>query len=459
MYQRLRSFLKLLAATAVGAAVLLDSAPAAAQERRSWPQWRGPTASGVSTETGWLDAFGMDGPKRLWQAKVGRGFSSPIVHGDRLYLFSTDPATLQVETLRCLHAESGKEVWTESYEIQSLRRSSTPLGGTPALVGDKIFTYGASMMLCCRSAKTGKLVWSKDLMKDLPGQPAPYGIQISPTPFENLIIVAALTHQTKGKALGKIMEPKGGPYPGTGGVLLAFDQETGKERWRNTEGASAWSSPVLADLDGKKTLVHLTGRYLLGIDPAEGTTRWKFDLRELGIRAEDMAASPVIHGDMIFVPIHQAYGSVANGTAGSAAFQVRDGKLTHLWQNNQWCHWFQSAAIWDGCIYAFDERSTFWCLDLATGKEKWRTKEMGTTGSSGGAFMIVAGKALAIDSRQTLRIADLTPTGVKIVSQAVIFASAAGFECETAPLLLNGLLYCRNHEQLICFDLRPERGK
>ncbi len=94
---------------------------------------------------------------------------------------------------------------------------------------------------------------------------------------------------------------------------------------------------------------------------------------------------------------------------------------------------------------------------LQTGKEKWRTKELGASGSNGGGFMIADGKILAIDARQTLRIAEISPAGHRVLSTAIVLSSEAGYECETAPLLLKGLLYCRNHTQLVCFDLRENR--
>lgn len=430
-----------------------------AQERSvsAWPQWRGPNGDGVSLEKGWQTRFGEAGPKKLWEAKVGRGFSSPVLRDDRLYLFSTDPASLQGEAVHCLDANTGKELWKHAYEIQSVKRATNPAGGTPALAGDRLFSYGAGLTLVCLDARSGKPLWTNDVMRNLPGQPAPYGFQLSPLPYENLVIVPALKHRDVTKFVERVFEPRGGPYATTGGVLLAFDQATGKEVWRNTDGASAWSSPVLARIDGKVTLVHLTGRYLLGVDPASGQTRWKVDLRTVGIQGEDMAASPVIVGDLIVAPIHKAFGSTTNGTAGSAAFRIKEGKPELAWKNTQWCHWFQSAAVWGDSVYAFDERSTFWCLDLATGKERWRSKDLGSSGKGGGGFMIVDGKILTIDQRQTLRIAELTPTGPKVLASAVVFNSESGYECETAPLLLDGRLYCRNHTQLVCFDLRAKK--
>ncbi len=423
---------------------------------KDWPQWRGPKGDGVSEEKGWNATF-EESPKKLWDAKVGRGFSSPIIRDGFLYLFSTDNDTLQKESISCHDALTGKEQWKHTYEMKSVKRTGNPAGGTPAIVDGKVFSYGAGLNLVCVDAKTGKPIWANDLMADLPGQPVPYGYQLSPLPFENLIIVPAITNTDAKKSKPPFNEPRGGPYAPQGGVLLAFDQKTGKEIWRNSEGASAWSSPVLADLGGKKTVVHLTGRYLLGIDAKTGKTLWKSDLRDVGVVAEDMAASPVVVGDIVFTPIHKAYGNPSSGTACTAAFRVKDGEVKRLWKNDQWCHWFQSAAVWEKGIYGFDEKSTFWCIDLETGKEKWKSKEFGVSGKSGGGIMIADGKVIAIDARQQLTIAEVSLTKPKILSQARIFKAESGYECETAPLLFGGLLYCRNHTQLICFDLRPAK--
>jgi len=432
---------------------------AGAQEKQGWPQWRGPNGDGISPEKGWLSQFDDKGPKKQWEATVGRGFSSPIIRDGALYLFTTDRDTLQRETIYCLDAETGKERWKHSYEIQSVKRGTNPAGGTPAIVGERVFSYGAGLTLVCIEAKSGKEIWHKDLMKELPGNPSPYGFQLSPLPVDNLIVVPAIAKVDGRKPVGQVLEPRGGAYPESGGMLLAFEQESGKEVWRNTEGASAWSSPVLVTIENKKTIVLHTGRYVVGVDPKTGTTRWKYDLREVGIEAQDMAASPVIQGDVIVVSIHKAFGSIARGTAGAAAIRIQDGKPKLLWKNKEYCHWFQSPIIWETGVYGFDERSTFWCLDLQTGKDKWKSKDLGSTGSNGGGFAFADGKVLAIDARQKLTIAEVSLTGPKILSRATVFNPESGYECETAPVLFDGRLYCRNHTQLICFDLRLGKPK
>ncbi len=197
-----------------------DSSAQAQGVARDWPQWRGPNGDGISREKGWRANFDESGPKKVWEAKVGCSFSSPVIRQGRLYLLATDSGNLHKEMVLCLDCETGKELWNYSNEIQSVKRASNPAGGTPALGGEYVFTYGAGMTLVALDAKTGKLTWTRDLMKELPGQPAPYGTQLSPTPIENLIIVPALVNQKIKAFAGSLTEPRGGPYSSAGGCFL-----------------------------------------------------------------------------------------------------------------------------------------------------------------------------------------------------------------------------------------------
>ena len=77
-----------------------------------WHRWRGPTLNGVSAETAWLDEWPDEGPPISWKAMVGTGFSSTSVARGRLYTMGNEDNT---ETVYCLDAATGKELWTHSY--------------------------------------------------------------------------------------------------------------------------------------------------------------------------------------------------------------------------------------------------------------------------------------------------------------------------------------------------------
>src|SRR4051812_23649776 len=94
----------LLFVLAITLALYLASSPAQADD---WPQWRGPQRNGVSRETGLLKQWPQEGPKLHWKLNdTGRGYSTPAVVGDRLYLLSNEG--LENEFVAALSVKDGK---------------------------------------------------------------------------------------------------------------------------------------------------------------------------------------------------------------------------------------------------------------------------------------------------------------------------------------------------------------
>ena len=76
-----------------------------------WPQWRGPNRNGTvpafTAPAEWPEALTLQ-----WSIPVGRGDSSPVLVGNRLYLFAREGEN---ETLLAVDANNGKVVWKDSY--------------------------------------------------------------------------------------------------------------------------------------------------------------------------------------------------------------------------------------------------------------------------------------------------------------------------------------------------------
>src|SRR2546422_3899349 len=90
-----------------GFLVLSTALPVVAAD---WPQWRGPQRNGISRETGLLKEWPKEGPKLVWKiAEAGRGYSTPAVAGDRLYLLGNEG--LEDELVEALAVKDGKRVW------------------------------------------------------------------------------------------------------------------------------------------------------------------------------------------------------------------------------------------------------------------------------------------------------------------------------------------------------------
>ena len=437
-----------------------------------WPQYRGGAGNGSSTEKGW-DASAA---KRLWEAKLGPGYGAVAVAGERVYAVAAVGEGNNAETVFCLAADTGKEVWRQSY-AQSLGQPRSPACCTPAVVSGKVFTYGSGAVLSCFDAVTGKVNWSRDLATEIKAASTAYGYCASPIVAGGVVVVPVLLGQGRPPAAG-------GAYPYSGGALLGFDPATGKELWRLAEGCSPWSAPAAGMLNGKLTVVHLTGSAVIALDPTTGKRLWMYDHKEpvRDQRCYSIASSPVIAGDKVIVPTHIPQ-------QGTLCLQVRDGKPVLLW-NGPRQSWYQTPALWGELLLLPEGGASLLCADVKTGAQRWATGDlsrapgataMGTMpteerpsdgpqskgrgsgmdihrppgGMGGGAFTVADGQVLLLDGTGGLIVAKLTATGYEPVTRVPALERDRGnWGNQTFPVLANGRIYCRNSGGLVCFDTR-----
>src|SRR5688572_2957474 len=130
-----------------------------------WPRWRGPDLNGVSRETGWTTSWPKEGPKQLWKAEVGIGFSGVTVAEGRVFTMGNENET---DTVFCFDEKSGKLVWKHSYPcpLDPKYYEGGP-GASPTVDGARVFTLSKRGHLFCFDAGTGKVVWQKNLLEEL----------------------------------------------------------------------------------------------------------------------------------------------------------------------------------------------------------------------------------------------------------------------------------------------------
>src|SRR5262245_6907032 len=216
-----------------------------------WPQWLGPQRDGVWREAGILSKFPTGGPKVVWRTPVGGGYSGPAVVDGRVYLTdrqlaggSTDPDNLftrsnsaGVERVLCLDAATGKQLWVHSYDCKYAIAYPCGPRATPLIAGGKVYALGAMGDLVCLDAGTGKAIWSKSFQKDDDAPVPVWGFAAHPLLDGDKLICLV-----------------GGP----GSVAVAFDKETGKEKWKalslkNSE--LGYCPPTLIEAGGAKQLI------------------------------------------------------------------------------------------------------------------------------------------------------------------------------------------------------------
>jgi outer membrane protein assembly factor BamB len=372
-----------------------------------WPQWRGPQRNGISAETGWLTRWPAAGPKRLWSARVGEGFSSVAVAGGRVYAIGN--ASNQ-DRVSCLNAETGKPVWSYAY--------ASPAGdyggprATPVLDGGNVYTFSRDGVALCLNAGNGKVVWQKDLRRETGAQPPQWGFAGSPLISGNLAIY------------------------NLGAAGTGVDKGTGKIVWRSATEASGYASPLAYTVGNQQGVAIFTASAIAGLNPANGRLLWQFPWQtNFGVNAAD----PIFSGNTVFIS--------SNYEKGCALLRLGGGQPAAVWQNRNMRNHFNSCVLVGGALYGNDQ-GTLKCIDLATGAGRWQQRGMGK-----GGLISAGGNLLVMTERGELLLAKAAPDRYTELARAQVLTGT----CWTHPVLANGRIYCRSHEgDLVCLDVRAK---
>ena len=382
-----------------------------------WPQWRGPNRDGVSTEKGLLDKWPEGGPKLVWKTEgVGEGFSSVSVKDGMIYTMGDGKKTSHVF---CLDAESGKILWT-SKAVGKTGGNYKGTRCTPTVEGDLLYALGQFGDLVCLEASNGAEVWRRSLTKDFGGRSGGWNYTESP-------LVDG----------GKVMVTPGGKK----GAVVALSAKSGKLGWQSKDftDAAQYSSLIVRDFGGRRQYIQLTGSSVVGLDAKTGGTLWKAPRR--GQTAT--ITTPVFHQGHLFVS--SAYGVGCNGfkvTRNKAGFSAKQ-----IYANKS------IANHHGGCIRVGDyvygsSGGTLACLELKTGKEMWRKRSAGK-----GSIIVVDGKIILRAENGPIALVELNPKAYKEISR-FDQPDRSKARAWPHPVVSNGILYIRDQDILLAFDLR-----
>lgn len=377
-----------------------------------WPQWRGPERTGISRETGWIAKWPAEGPKRLWEAPVGVGYSSMAVSQGKVYTMGN---VHDVDVVSCFEAETGKLVWKHEYDC--LAKDPNGYHGTrctPTVDGSRVYTVSRQGHFFCLDAATGKVIWSKDFKKDFGGVVPQWGFSGSPLIEKDWVLTEA-----------------GGPENGS---VVAMDKATGQVVWRNGKDPAGYASLIAFNFGGERCLAQFSSDQIIGRRMKDGSELWRTSWKtSYGVNA----ATPIIEGDLIFVS--SGYGF------GCGQFKITSTGLTEVWRNKNMRNHVNSCVLVGGYLYGFDENELK-CLDWKTGEVKWAAKQYGK-----GAVNYADGKLILFGQKGKLGVAEASPAGFKEISG---FEALQGKDTWAAPVLANGRIYARSLETLAAFDVK-----
>ena len=342
------------AITASIVAILVSSTLFAAD----WPQFRGPNSNGISTEKGINKTWNETAPKLIWKVPMtDGGYAGPSVAGGKVFILDHKDGQ---DIVKALDFGTGAEVWKYTYPDTDPENHGYSQA-TPSVSGDRVYALGRMGELDCLDAKTGKLLWSRNIYTEFKGKMPNWNYAMSVVVDGNKAIVCP-----------------GGPDAS----VVALDKTTGKTIWQGGGSrAMDYSTPIVANINGKRQYVVLSKTDLIGLDPNTGADIWSFDWS-----GKNHIPQPTAIANSVFVT--NGYGQ------GCAMVDVTANGATKRWENKEMQAHMASPIFVDGYIYGNTDPGDFICLDPNTGVTKWRQP-----GFEKGPLVMVDGVLLAFDGR------------------------------------------------------------
>lgn len=388
-----------------------------------WPQWRGPTRDGLSTETGLLQHWPAGGPPLEWKAAgLGAGYASVATSGGRLF---TAGDKGDASFVHGLNAADGKALWSAK-----VGRAGAPGWGdfagprsTPATDGQLVFAVSQWGELVCVEAATGRERWRKDFRKDFGGELPEWGFSESPLLDGGKVVV------TPG---------------GSRGAVVALDKNSGAVLWQSKDfkDEAHYSSVVPVEIGGVRQYIQLTAASVAGVAADDGRLLWRAARRG----ATAVIPTPIYYNNHIYVT--SGYG------VGCHLFRIaaEGGKFsaTQVYANKVMVNHHGGVLRVGAYVYGYSDSKGWTCQDFMTGKEVWQDKQKLGKGSLAYA-----------DGRLYLREESGDGTVVLIEPSPAGFKEHGRFAQPNRskqnswahPVIADGKLYLRDQDLLLCYNV------
>lgn len=388
-----------------------------------WPTFRGADRTDIQTETGLLQTWPSEGPKKVWMFEDGGlGYAGFAIVGTTLYtLGANDDGE---EFLLALDANTGKEKWRTMVGARYTNRWGDGPRSTPTVDGDHVYALGARGDLVCAKVADGSIVWKTNLIDDHGGVLQNWGYTESVLVDENRVIC------TPG---------------GANGTLLALDKTTGEKLWQTSgwTDVAQYSSPLLAEVNGTKQYIQRTMTNLAGISPTDGKTLWQQPFPQGKVA---VIPTPIYSNGKVY--ISAGYG------VGCMLVDISKAEPAVVYENTNMVNHHGGVILVGDYLYGHSDKGGWTCQNFATGEIQWQEKSLGK-----GAIHCADSKLYLLEEKSgKVVLIDASPEGWKERGHFVLDPQTQQRSKDgriwTHPVVSHGKLYLRDQEIIYCYNVK-----
>lgn len=414
-----------------GTAAIADekSKAGSSDGKTDWPQFLGPHRNGHSAETGLIDRIPSDGVPVQWRIKGGVGMSGVSVAKGRAVTVAHRDGK---QSLLVLNALSGKEQHVVPLAPEYRNSMGNGTRATPTLDEDVAYAFTGEGRLAAVDLSQGTILWQRNVVEELDGAVAEYGMSSSPLLVGDAVVVTVGAKN---------------------GTLAAYHKKTGKPLWQAIAGKGAdtagYSSPTVLEIGKSRQIVAAEGKAVVGIEPATGELLWRFPY---DTNFDCNIAVPLVFNDRVFFSAGENHGSVLLELVSKGkALQPKESWSSQGPQSvmrNEW----QTSILLGDYLYGMDNVggagpvTHLNCVNLKTGERVWQEKRFGK-----GNLICAEGKLFVSTMKGELVIVAANPEKFEERGRTTLLGPT-----RQAPALSNGRLYLRDDEEIVCVDVRKK---
>ncbi len=402
------------AGQATNAAAATTETVSAHASRNYWTNFRGPNRDGRYEELEVLTKWPAGGLSPIWKQPIGLGYGSFTVADGRAY---TIEQRRRQEVVAAYDPNTGRELWTQGWNAAYTDSTGDGPRTTPTWDDGRLYALGATGELRCLDAKTGAVVWGKNILTENHAENLQWAMAASPLVVDDKVIVL--------------------PGGSSGNSVVAYNKLNGAPIWKVLNDKQAYVSPMLMTIAGRRQIIVVSSSRAVGLAPEDGSLLWSYPWdTDMGI---NVSQPIMVSNNRFFISAGYGKGAALVEVAGSG----KNLTARTIWENINMKNKFNSSVLHQGYVYGLDE-GILTCLDVNTGERKWKGGRYGY-----GQVLLASGHLIVMSDAGELVLLRATPDQQSEIAR---FQALEG-KTWNYPAIANGRLLVRNANEMAAYDI------